>query len=421
MKIYLVGGAVRDTLLGHPIRERDWVVVGSTPEEMLSKGFIQVGKAFPVFLHPETMEEYALARTEKKVGEGYYGFECHFSPDVTLEEDLSRRDLTINAMAVEYEHLSEIESHLIDPFGGYQDLQNKTLRHVSKAFSEDPVRLLRAARFLARFEHEGFKLAPETLSLMQHIVEMGEMDYLVPERVWQECERAFTEHSPLAFIQTLRASGALAKLFPEIDILYGIPQTVVYHPEIDTGIHVEMAVRRITELSDDPVVRFSTWVHDLGKGKTPKEQWPSHKGHEERGVPIIENLCARLKIPTAYKELAVMVSRYHLHCHRAFELRPSTILDVLMATDAFRRPERFEAFLLVCQADAQGRLGLENNPYLQKDYFLGAFKAANGVNISEVIQNAGEGAKGSVLKERIAKARVKAINEYAKFYSKNAR
>lgn len=414
MKTYLVGGAVRDILLGLPIRERDWVVVGATQEDMIAQGFIKVGKAFPVFLHPQTKEEYALARTEKKVGEGYYGFECDFSPTVTLEEDLSRRDLTINAMAIEYQHLLEIHQYLIDPYGGFSDLQNKILRHVSPAFREDPVRLLRVARFLARFQSIGFTIATETISLMQEIVQLNEMEHLVPERVWQELDRALTEPTPVAFIQVLRKTGALLRLFPEIDKLYGVPQTAHYHPEIDTGIHTEMVLQKITELSDNPIIRFGALVHDLGKGTTPQSEWPSHKGHEERGVFIIEKLCARLKAPAIYKELAVIVSRYHLHCHRAFELRPETVLSVLMGVDAFRRPDRFEDFLLICQADAQGRLGLEDNPYPQRDYFLGAFQAANAVNIADIIQNAGEGAKGSVLKDLINKARVRAIDDYKK-------
>lgn len=410
MKVYLVGGAVRDTLLGYPIQERDWVVIGSTPEEMLAKGFIKVGKAFPVFLHPETKEEYALGRIEKKVGQGYYGFECDFSPTVTLEEDLSRRDLTINAMAIEYEHLSEIQTKLIDPFQGRLDLENKILRHISPAFSEDPVRLLRVARFLARFNHLGFYIAPETISLMQEIVMAGEMESLVPERVWQELELALRAPTPVAFIQALRQTGALNRLFPEIDRLYGVPQTAIYHPEIDTGIHTEMVLRQITEFSELPEIRFGALVHDLGKGLTPQDQLPSHKGHEERGVPVIEALCARLKSPSAYKELAVIVSRYHLHCHRVFELRSDTILKVLMGTDAFRRSERFEAFLLICEADAKGRLGLEQKPYPQRAYFWGAFQAANSVNIAKLIEN--QNLKGEALKAHVLKARIEAIEQY---------
>lgn len=419
MKIYLVGGALRDHLLGQVINERDWVVVGATPEQMLAKGFIKVGKAFPVFLHPQTKEEYALARTEKKVGGGYYGFECNFSPTVTLEEDLSRRDLTINAMAIEYDHikndgsLTYIKKKLIDPYHGQDDLKNKILRHVSPAFSEDPVRLLRVARFLARFQHLGFKVEDETISLMQDIVMAGEIDALVVERVWQEFEQALKEPSPIAFIQVLRQTGALLKLLPEIDSLYGIPQNAIYHPEIDTGIHTEMVLCKISELSQDPEVRFGALVHDLGKGATPKNEWPSHKGHEERGVHIIEKLCNRLKLPASYKELAVIVSRYHLHCHRAFELRPDTILKVLMGTDAFRRPERFKNFLLICQADAQGRLGLEENPYPQRDYFWGAYQAANSVNIAHLIDDGKDvSLKGEKLKQLITRARVHAIHTY---------
>lgn len=419
MKIYLVGGAVRDYLLGQRVRERDWVVVGAMPEQMIAQGFIKVGKAFPVFLHPQTKEEYALARTEKKVGTGYYGFECDFSPTVTLEEDLSRRDLTINAMAIEYDYIKNnhsldyIKNKLIDPYHGYDDLKNKILRHVSPAFSEDPVRLLRVARFLARFQHVGFKLADETISLMCDMVMAGEMDALVPERVWQEFEQALQEPSPIAFIQILKQTGALLKLLPEIDGLYGIPQTAKYHPEIDTGIHTEMVLCKISQLSQDPEVRFGALVHDLGKGATPKNEWPSHKGHEERGVQIIEQVCTRLKLPTSYKELAVIVSRYHLHCHRVFELRPDTILKVLMGLDAFRRPERFENFLLICQADAQGRLGLEETPYPQREYFWGAYQAANSVNIANLIEDRQDASlKGEKLKNLIIEARVNAIQTY---------
>lgn len=423
MKIYLVGGAIRDRLLGYTVHERDWVVVGATPEQMIAQGFIKVGKSFPVFLHPQTKEEYALARTEKKVSGGYYGFECDFSPLVTLEEDLSRRDLTMNAIAIASEDLENdplldnIHSKLIDPYHGAIDLKNKILRHISPAFSEDPVRLLRVARFLARFQHLGFTIANETIVLMEDIVKAGEIDTLVVERVWQEFEKALQEPSPVAFIQVLRQTSALLKLLPEIDILYGVPQTAVYHPEIDTGIHTEMVLRKICQLSHDPQVRFGALVHDLGKGATPQSEWPSHKGHEERGVRIIENVCNRLKLPLSYKELGVIVSRYHLHCHRVFELRPDTILKVLMSADAFRRPERFKNFLLICQADAQGRLGLENNAYPQREYFWGAYEAANSVSIAQLIEDnqdaQGTPLKGDALKTVITRARVRAIHSYS--------
>lgn len=427
MKIYLVGGALRDSLLDRPIQERDWVVVGASPQEMLAQGFIQVGKSFPVFLEPKTKEEYALARTEKKIGKGYYGFECNFSKEVTLEEDLKRRDLTINAMAIDRQYIdnnnviTDITMHLIDPYNGYSDLLAKQLRHVSDAFSEDPVRLLRVARFLARFGHLGFEVAPQTLVLMQDMVIEGEIDALVPERVWQEFESALKETTPVLFIQLLKQTGALSKLCPELDILYGIPQKAIYHPEVDTGVHMEMVLTKITQLSSDPVVRFAALVHDLGKGATPKEEWPSHKGHEERGVPLIEAMCSRLKIPSAYKELAVIVSRYHLQCHRIFELKPSTILKVLQGVDAFRRPERFKNFLLVCQADAQGRLGLEDKAYPQRAYFWGALKAALAVDIAAVIQSLSHVSqtltdtnisKAERLKMLISQARIKAIKQY---------
>ena len=357
MEIYLVGGAVRDTLLNITPKERDFVVVGSTPEEMGALGYKPVGKDFPVFLHPQTKEEYALARKEKKDGHGYGGFEFFTEPTITLEEDLLRRDLTVNAIA------QDPQGQLIDPYGGQQDIENRLLRHVSEAFVEDPLRVLRVARFAARFSQLGFTVAPETLLLMEQIVASGELEHLTPERVWREMHRALGEPTPKAFIEVLRACGALAIILPEVDALFGIPQRADYHPEIDTGVHLLMALQIATECSDDPQVRFAVLLHDLGKGLTPQHILPKHIGHEEAGVPLVNAVCDRFKIPNRYRELAVAVCRYHLLCHTAQQLRPATLLKLLNNLDAYRRPDRFQQFILACEADARGRLGHENNPY----------------------------------------------------------
>src|SRR5580692_10738411 len=327
MQVYLVGGAVRDALLGQAVEERDWVVVGGTREELLRLEFREVGRDFPVFLHPETHEEYALARLERKVGPGYRGFTVEFGPGVSLEEDLARRDLTINAMA------QAPDGTLIDPHGGKHDLDARLLRHVSPAFAEDPVRVLRAARFAARFAPLGFRVAPETLELMRTMVERHEVDSLVPERVWQETEKALREPKAGDFFRVLRESGALRPVYPEIDALFGVPQPAQWHPEIDTGVHTLLVLDQAAILSSDTAVRFAALVHDLGKGTTPKEQWPSHAGHEERSVALIEGLCARLRLPSEYRELSVIVARYHGNAHRAFELRPKTILEILEKSD----------------------------------------------------------------------------------------
>lgn len=348
MKVYLVGGAVRDQLLGFPVYERDWVVVGATAEELVRQHYRQVGKDFPVFLHPETNEEYALARTERKSAPGYYGFECNFSPDVTLEEDLARRDLTINAMAM------DDKGYVIDPYGGQEDLKNKVLRHVSPAFIEDPVRVLRLARFAARFHHLGFRLANETRSLMYSMVKRGELSHLVPERVWQEWQRSLGEKNPEQFILTLRSCDALGVVLPELDALFGVPNPYQYHHEVDSGIHSLLVLKAAVALSPDPVTRFAALVHDLGKAATPMQKWPSHHGHEELGVPLVEGLCRRLRIPNEYRTLAVMASRFHLNIHRLFELRASTIVKILDQTDAFRRPANFYNLVLASQADAEG-------------------------------------------------------------------
>lgn len=348
MKVYLVGGAVRDQLLGYPIKERDWVVVGATPKQMEQQGFQQVGRDFPVFLHPRTKEEYALARTERKSAPGYYGFTCDFNSSVTLEEDLRRRDLTINAMALDE------KGQLIDPYNGQADLHAKILRHVSEAFIEDPVRVLRIARFAARYQHLGFKLADETRLLMHAMVRRGELNYLVAERVWQEWQRSLDEKNPETFITTLRACGALKVVLPEIDALFGIPNTRYYHSEVDSGIHSLMVLQAAVELSADPMIRFAALVHDLGKAATPMNEWPKHHGHEERGVVIIDKLCQRLRIPADYRKFAMTVSRFHLNIHRLFELRAGTVVKIFERTDAFRRPQLFANLLLVCEADAQG-------------------------------------------------------------------
>lgn len=400
MKIYLVGGSVRDQLLGLETKDRDWVVVGATPEEMLQQDYRQVGKDFPVFLHPKTNEEYALARTERKVSAGYSGFSFHTSSEVTLEDDLIRRDLTINAIA-----LSD-EDELIDPFNGQADIKAKILRHVSPAFVEDPVRILRVARFAARFADLGFTIADETQQLMTEMVKNGEVDSLVPERVWQETMRALNEKTPARYFEVLRDCGALAKLFPEIDQLWGVPQPEKHHPEIDTGIHTMMVLSQAAKLSNDPKVRFAALVHDLGKGITPKDEWPKHIAHESRGVPLVEALCDRYRIPNDYRELAIIVTKYHLHYHRAAELRDNTFLETLEALDAFRRPERFELFLLACEADSRGRTGYEEQEFEQPGIYRKVFKAAQAINAKELVDN---GLKGKEIKDALFKQRLLAI------------
>jgi tRNA nucleotidyltransferase (CCA-adding enzyme) len=400
MQIYLVGGAVRDQLLGLPIKERDYVVVGATPQQMLDQGYKLVGKDFPVFLHPKSKDEYALARTERKIGPGYTGFSCYAAPDVTLEDDLKRRDLTINAIAQD-EH-----GKIIDPFNGQKDLEQKILRHVSAAFVEDPVRILRIARFAARFKLLDFKIADETLQLMRQMVNSGEVNALVPERVWQEFARALQEDAPQEFITTLRECGALKILFPEIDVLFGVPNPPEWHPEIDTGIHVLMVLKQAAILTEDPIVRFAALLHDLGKGVTPKEEWPHHRGHEESGVPLINAICDRYLIPRDYRELAILGSRFHPHVHRAFNLNPTTIVSTLEKLDAFRRPERFQQFLLVCEADFRGREQFENKPYPQIEFMQKAFAAANNIDLKPILAR---GLENAALKNAIHEARVGAV------------
>jgi tRNA nucleotidyltransferase (CCA-adding enzyme) len=404
MQVYLVGGAVRDALLGLPVKERDWVVVGGTREELLRMNYREVGRDFPVFLHPETHEEYALARLERKVAPGYRGFVVEFGPEVTLEEDLARRDLTINAMA------RAADGSIVDPYGGQADIESRTLRHVSKAFIEDPVRVLRVARFAARFAPLGFSVAPETFELIRSMVLQHEVDALVAERVWQESEKALREPAASSFFKTLRECGALKPIFPEIDALFGVPQPPQWHPEIDTGIHTLMVLDQATALSGDTRVRFAALVHDLGKAATPPSEWPSHRGHEERSVALIEALCARLRIPSDYRELGLIVARYHGIVHRAFELRPKTLLEFMERADAFRRPERFGLALLACEADARGRTGLESNPYPQRGYVTAARDAAAAIKPSaEDIATHG----GAKIAERLHQRRVQAISDLA--------
>jgi tRNA nucleotidyltransferase (CCA-adding enzyme) len=401
MRIYLVGGAVRDELLGLPVRERDWVVVGATPEQMTAQGYRPVGKDFPVFLHPHTAEEYALARTERKTGPGYHGFSTRFSPDVTLEEDLSRRDLTLNAIAKDPD-----SGELIDPHGGRKDLEARILRHVSPAFIEDPLRVLRVARFAARFESLGFRLADETAALLRQMSAGGELETLVAERVWQETQKALTTQAPARYFQVLRDTGALAVVFPEIDALFGVPQPAAWHPEIDTGVHVLMVLEQAAALSADPLVRFAALTHDLGKGQTPADQWPRHVGHEVRSVACVDALCDRLKVPNEYRELAKHVARHHGVVHSAQQLRAGTLLDLLETVDAFRRPERFESFLLACMADMRGRTGFEQRPYPQADHLRSVRSAAADVTLDRSLF---AGLTGGEIGERVRRARLAAI------------
>ena len=400
MQIYKVGGAVRDRLLEREVVDHDYVVVGATVEEMLAAGYTPVGKDFPVFLHPETHEEYALARTERKVAKGYHGFEFYAAPDVTLEDDLVRRDLTINAIA------EDEEGNLYDPYHGIDDLNNRILRHVSPSFAEDPLRVLRVARFAARYADYGFTIAEETMAMMQCLVDHDEVDALVAERVWQEVEKALIDVNPWIFFQVLRQCGALSRLFPEIEQLYGVPQSKQWHPEVDTGIHTMMVLEQSVRLSPEPVVRFAALVHDLGKGTTPKEEWPKHVEHEARGVPLVETLCKRLKVPRQYSALALLVTEFHLNYHRIEELKPSTVVDLLSRLDAFRRPERFEHFLLACEADSRGRPGYENMPDDKTQLFRRYFDAANEVSPREIVA---QGYKGADIAEQLRLSRITAV------------
>jgi tRNA nucleotidyltransferase (CCA-adding enzyme) len=400
MQVYLVGGAVRDRLLGRTASERDWVVVGATPAELEARGFRPVGREFPVFLHPDTQEEHALARLERKVAPGYRGFTTQFSPDVTLEDDLRRRDLTINAIA------QSASGELIDPHHGQRDLEARVLRHVSEAFVEDPVRILRVARFAARFAPLGFRVASETLALMRAMVDSGEAAALVPERVWRETERALSESRPEVYFETLRACGALAVVFPELAALWGVPQPARWHPEIDTGVHTLMVLAQAALLSPSTVVRFAALTHDLGKAATPPAQWPSHHGHEEASVQLVGALCARLRIPNEHRDLAVLVARFHGKVHRVRELRPATLLALLEDTDALRRPERFADFLLACEADARGRAGLEQSPYPQAGHLARARALVAAVTLDAAARAA---LAGAAIGERLQRRRLEAL------------
>jgi len=403
MRTFLVGGAVRDRLLGRNVVDRDYVVVGATPEEMARLGFRPIGRDFPVFLHPETREEYALARTERKSGRGYHGFTFSTDPNVTLEQDLERRDLTINAMA------EDDAGALVDPFGGARDIEARLLRHVSPAFAEDPVRVLRVARFAARYAPLGFRIADETLALMKRMVDDGEVAHLVAERVWAETRKALAEPEPSAFLKCLRACGALSILFPEVDALYGVPQRAEFHPEVDTGVHIELVLDAAARLAPgDDLVGFCALTHDLGKALTPADQLPRHIGHEHAGVAPLRALATRLRVPAEHAALAEHVCRFHLDIHRAFELRPETLLSILERIDAFRRPERIVPFLLACEADKRGRLGFEDSKYPQAEYVRTAYATAAAVQATQFVE---QGLAGPAIGEAVRKARTEAIAE----------
>ncbi|MCR0997668.1 multifunctional CCA addition/repair protein [Serratia rubidaea] len=400
MKIYLVGGAVRDSLLELPVVDRDWVVVGATPEQLLAQGYQQVGKDFPVFLNPQTHEEYALARTERKSGHGYTGFTCYAAPDVTLEEDLLRRDLTINAIA------QATEGELVDPYHGVQDLNARVLRHVSAAFGEDPLRVLRVARFAARFAHLGFTIAPETAALMRQMADSGELAALTAERVWKETEKALQSRSPQVYFQVLRDCHALGVLFPEIDALFGVPAPEKWHPEIDTGIHTLMTLAIAARLSPETDVRFAALCHDLGKGLTPKEYWPHHHGHGPAGVRLVEAMCQRLRVPNPLRDLAKLVAEYHDLIHTVNKLRPETLLKLFDAIDVWRKPQRLEQIILTSEADARGRTGFEEQPYPQGDYLREAYRIASDVSVKEVVAS---GLQGPAIREEVQRRRRQAL------------
>lgn len=404
VKKYLVGGAIRDHLLGLPVGERDWVVVGATPEQMVAAGYRPVGKDFPVFLHPESGEECALARTERKSGRGYHGFVFHTGVDVTLEDDLVRRDLRVNAIAQDTE-----TGELIDPYEGQADIEQKLLRHVSDAFAEDPLRILRVARFYARFKPLGFRVAAETMTLMREMVASGEADELVAERVWQETRRALMMPAPDAYFEMLRECGALKILFPELDRLFGVPQTEKYHPEIDSGVHTLMVLAQTARLGTDLRVRFAGLCHDFGKAETPAMVLPGHRGHESAGLPLVEAFCDRLKVPNDCRDLAMLVTEFHLHVHRAMELRPETLIKLFDRVDAWRKPERFENFLMACECDARGRKGLEDEDYPQTQYLRDGLAAALTVQASDVVD---DGFRDRAIRNELHKRRVRVIKEW---------
>ncbi len=402
MQVYLVGGAVRDSLLNISIKDKDWVVVGSTPDELLDLGYSQVGADFPVFLHPQTKEEHALARTERKSGSGYQGFICDFSPEISLEEDLLRRDLTINAMA------QDDNGNLVDPYNGQQDINDKKLRHVSQAFAEDPLRVLRVARFAARFSHLGFTIAEETIALMKDIAANGELAHLTQERVWQETERALGESQPWVYFQALRECNALEIIFPELDRLFGIPQPEKHHPEIDCGIHTLMVLEQASKLSNDNQVRWASLLHDLGKGLTKEDLLPSHHGHEQSGEKLVIELNQRLKTPNEYKDLSRLVCVYHTHVHRAFELKPQTLLKFFNKIDLWRKPERLQQILLACKADSRGRTGFEEVDYPQLEYIQEIALACLAINAKQFVA---QGIKGKAIGEAIALERLSVIKK----------
>ena len=405
--VYLVGGAVRDQLLNLPVKDRDWVIVGATPQTLIDLGYQQVGKDFPVFLHPQSKEEYALARTERKSGQGYTGFICDFSADIPLEQDLIRRDLTINAMA------QDLQGNLYDPYHGAGDLRQRILRHVSPAFVEDPLRVLRVARFAARYHHLGFTIAPETLQLMQTLTLQGELQHLTAERVWAETEKALNEKNPEIYFETLRQVGALAVLFPELDALYGVPNPAKYHPEIDSFVHTMMVLQQATLLSEQvdchkSAVRFAAICHDLGKAKTPKSNWPHHHGHEKLGITPTRNLCKRLKVPSYYQQLAELTCEYHTHIHKIVELRPETVVKLFNTFDVWRKPLRFMEFLLVCFADTRGRKGFEHSQYPQQEFALALYQAALKVDVQSIIA---AGFEHKAIRDQLNRGRIFAVKQ----------
>lgn len=415
MKVYLVGGAVRDQLLGLPVKDRDWIVVGAVPATLLSLGYQQVGKDFPVFLNPKTKEEYALARTERKSSAGYTGFICDFSPTITLEQDLIRRDLTINAMA------QSEDGEIIDPYGGKQDLENRILRHISPAFSEDPLRVLRVARFAARYHSLGFKIASETLALMVELAQSEELQHLTAERVWLETEKALNEKNPEIYFETLHKTGALRVLFPEIDALYGVPNPVKYHPEVDSFIHTMLVLKQAVNLTENnPIlnksaVRFAAICHDLGKALTPQNILPHHYGHEQAGIKPTRSLCKRLKVPSYFQELAELTCEFHTHIHKAFELRAETVITLFNRFDVWRKPQRFQEFLQVCLADTRGRTGFENKDYPQIDYINQLLQAANEVDVQQVIA---DGFEKQEIRNELTKRRILAVKQTKANYQK---
>ena len=416
MKVYLVGGAVRDQLLGLPVKDRDWIVVGAIPSTLLSLGYQQVGKDFPVFLNPKTKEEYALARTERKSSAGYTGFICDFSPTITLEQDLIRRDLTINAMA------QSEDGEIIDPYGGKQDLENRILRHISPAFSEDPLRVLRVARFAARYHSLGFKIASETLSLMAKLAQLGELQHLTAERVWLETEKALNEKNPEIYFETLHKTGALRVLFPEIDALYGVPNPVKHHPEVDSFIHTMLVLKQAVNLTENnPIlnksaVRFAAICHDLGKALTPQNILPHHYGHEQAGIKPTRTLCKRLKVASYFQELAELTCEFHTHIHKAFDLRAETVITLFNRFDVWRKPQRFQEFLQVCLADTRGRTGFENKDYPQIDYINQLLQAANEVDVQQVIA---DGFEKQEIRNELTKRRILAVKQTKANYPKN--